>query len=650
MSISINSLRGRTNELDILTPATKAFRKSVWTGNRLHWKEKPSLVIRATTRQHVEAAIIFARLLDASITVKNTGHSYAGWGNNDDGILLDVSGIRSAELVEQGGVTTLIVGGGAVWGDAYKLLADFDAEMHSHIIVGGRCPGVGIAGFTLGGGLSPFTRSQGLGMDHLLEVTLVTAKDGLAQTRVVSPTREPEIFKALCGGGGGNFGVVTEMKFSVPELTGMAGMVVTGRFTRWGTLAQQLAFVKALYDTPLTNLKLTVDASWLFDAHEADRVGIRFTVYYDGRMTDFVTDTDAFLRNRAELPENGNALAQYLQDNVHEESCTSLLEESLEEQWSDEQKKFVTATNSFSLFQSYIFKHAGPGHASFYEVVALMGELRTAFRAIPGNAGSGASFTLSLIHGGGKGHTAPRAGEAFPWREGEFFAYLNLVWTEKHLAYRNRMQTYIDAEVTPRLGPHSLGGKASFINFGGSGRTAGGDWKASYYGDNYAELQHVKHECDPDNVFGRKQARHEFRPMVTPVARPPPPPPAEVPEDAAEEAPVRHTGEPVFKYPMPPMSGGYQNPYISTGGTPGYVYSGGTANSSFEIRSDMYVPDTGRLPGLKYGRTDMYVPDTGSGTGTVSNAPARGSAPPESWNVRRSYKLGRFYQINKDTY
>src|SRR6185312_14675612 len=107
-----------------------------------------------------------------------------------------------------------VIGAGAKLQDVYAGLA-----RAGRCLPAGTCPSVGIAGLTLGGGIGVLSRKYGLTCDRLVSARVVTADGAL---RTVSSSAEPELFWALRGGGGGNFGIVTSFSFDTvpaPQLT-----------------------------------------------------------------------------------------------------------------------------------------------------------------------------------------------------------------------------------------------------------------------------------------------------------------------------------------------------------------------------------------------------------------------------------------------
>jgi len=106
----------------------------------------------------------------------------------------------AAVVVREDG--TAVIGGGARLIDVYAALA-----AAGRAVPAGSCPSVGLAGLLLGGGIGVLARAYGLTCDRLVAATVVTGAGSQVET---SAEREPELFWALCGGGGGTAGVVTE--------------------------------------------------------------------------------------------------------------------------------------------------------------------------------------------------------------------------------------------------------------------------------------------------------------------------------------------------------------------------------------------------------------------------------------------------------
>src|SRR5208283_1386255 len=109
-------------------------------------------------------------------------------------------------------------GGGAMWLHAYQAVS----VEHGRYVQGGGCTTVGVAGLVQGGGFGSFSKGFGSAAGSLLEAEIVTA-DG--KTRVVNHVREPDLFWALKGGGGGTFGVVTRLTLATHELPKTFGAV-----------------------------------------------------------------------------------------------------------------------------------------------------------------------------------------------------------------------------------------------------------------------------------------------------------------------------------------------------------------------------------------------------------------------------------------
>jgi FAD/FMN-containing dehydrogenase len=161
---------------------------------------RPEAVVLCTTPADVSATIGFARRIHAQAAIRSGGHSVAG-RSSANGIVIDVTPMCSVSVA--GEVAT--VGAGARLGEVYDALAE-----HGLTIPAGCGPSVGIAGLTLGGGLGILGRTHGLTCDHLLRAQVV-----LADGRVVDcdEHHDEELFWALRGAGGGNFGVVTSFVF-----------------------------------------------------------------------------------------------------------------------------------------------------------------------------------------------------------------------------------------------------------------------------------------------------------------------------------------------------------------------------------------------------------------------------------------------------
>ncbi|MVO88032.1 FAD-binding protein [Streptomyces sp. p1417] len=162
---------------------------------------KPTAVAYVAGVDDIRTTLAYARAHDTPVSIRNGGHSYAGWSSGTGRLVIDVSKLNR---VRSSG-TTATIGGGAKLIDVYRSLAAKGVT-----IPAGSCPTVGISGLTLGGGHGVVSRAYGLTCDSLTGATLVTA-DG-RQIRA-DRSENKELFWALRGAGNGQFGIVTELTF-----------------------------------------------------------------------------------------------------------------------------------------------------------------------------------------------------------------------------------------------------------------------------------------------------------------------------------------------------------------------------------------------------------------------------------------------------
>jgi len=175
--------------------------RRVWNGAI---DRRPALIARCAGADDVVEAIRFARERELAVSVRGGGHSVAGHGVCDGGLMLDLSLMKSVRV--DPGARTARAAGGVLWSELDRATQQFALAT-----TGGIISHTGIGGLTLGGGLGHVMRKHGLTVDNLLAVELVTADGELLR---VDAESEPDLFWGLRGGGG-NFGVATAFEYRV---------------------------------------------------------------------------------------------------------------------------------------------------------------------------------------------------------------------------------------------------------------------------------------------------------------------------------------------------------------------------------------------------------------------------------------------------
>ncbi|KAM3081000.1 hypothetical protein ACMFMG_004959 [Clarireedia jacksonii] len=182
--------------------------------------DSPVFAVNVTTSADIIAGVNFARERNLRLVVKMTGHDILGRSTGYGSLELWLRYLRGGVYFEQTYIPTISynqsttalwtgsaieVNGGYSWSDVYSV-----ATENRIIVVGGGCPDVGaIGGYMQGGGHSPASRDFGLGADQLLEAQVVLTN---GEKVLASPNENSDLFRALRGGGGGTYGIVTSAK------------------------------------------------------------------------------------------------------------------------------------------------------------------------------------------------------------------------------------------------------------------------------------------------------------------------------------------------------------------------------------------------------------------------------------------------------
>ncbi len=191
---------------ELITPNDPGYDEARSTWNGLI-DRRPALIARCLGSSDIVAALTFARERGLPLAVRGGGHSVAGYGVCDEGIVIDLSLMRGVHVDQnarrvrvQGGVTA----------------ADLDRETQLFGLAtpSGNVSSTGVAGLTLSGGLSHVRRKYGMSVDNLLSADVVTA-DG--EVHRASADENSGLFWAIRGGGG-NFGIVSSLEFKLHEL------------------------------------------------------------------------------------------------------------------------------------------------------------------------------------------------------------------------------------------------------------------------------------------------------------------------------------------------------------------------------------------------------------------------------------------------
>jgi FAD/FMN-containing dehydrogenase len=402
---------------------------------------RPAAIVRCAGASDVIRAIKTARDTNLQISVRGGGHNVAGRSICDDGLMVDLSKMRSVRVDPARK---------RVWAEPGTTYHEFDHETQAFGLAttGGAVSTTGIAGLTLGGGIGWLMRKHGLACDNLMSADLVTADGKLVHA---SKDENPDLFWGLRGGGG-NFGVVTSFEYQLHEL----GPILSGMVVHPSTKARDL---------------------WRFHrdqlAQARDEVVAFTALLYGPDGNQIAVEVPAYvgsLRDAEKALEPFRTFGPPLADMVaptpyvkHQQLFDEGMPPGLHIYWTSSFLKTLTD-----------------------EVIEIVME---AFARMPTPL-----CVLLLEQLGGAVRRVPADQTAFTLRDGDYNLAIIGRWTDP--ADREKTVAWAK-ELTKRLAPHSS--ESVYVNYLPEDEM--GRVQSLYGAERYKRLVELKRKYDPDNVF-----------------------------------------------------------------------------------------------------------------------------------------------------
>lgn len=406
---------------------------------------KPKIIAVCMTEKGVQQAIALAREQSLPVAIRSGGHSFEGFSLNDGGMSLDLSSLNQYELLGNGQFLT---------GPACRLM-----EMYEYLIPKGRlvpagsCAMVGISGLTLGGGYGIFSRQHGLTIDWLKRIRMVDGQGKVHEVELGS-----ELFWACRGAGNGNFGVVTQLLFDTVK--------APSHITR--------QIFKADKPTP-QRLKQIAKAWFEISAQLPESVFSAFV--FNGKVLYIlVTNTSN------PSPEVETLLAQLA---LVMDKRQPVLKEEL----------MPGIRRYYGKFTPLYFKNASAGYYRGFQDIEAVAE--EAFELVSKN--SGLLYQINTLGGKIRRQGDANALGCYPHREFGYLGEIQSYWDDP-----SREAVLVPAVEKVQKILAGNGVKAHYSNYPDINFS---DWPTQYFGaDNYARLQRIKKQYDPDNMFKYAQS------------------------------------------------------------------------------------------------------------------------------------------------
>ncbi|MBD0707893.1 MULTISPECIES: FAD-binding oxidoreductase [unclassified Streptomyces] len=429
---------------------------------------RPKAIAYCASAADVSRAVCFAQEQGVPVAVRSGGHNYAGVSTGP-GLVIDVSEIKAIGV----GPSTVTLGPGSLNIDVLNALADRGFALSS-----GGCATVAAGGFLQGGGLSFMTRTLGVGCDSVRSAQVVLANGSVV---TASESRNSDLYWAIRGGGGGNFGIVTSY-----ELTHhvVGPLLVSYLFFPYERSAEILdASTRWLVDAPRSITGGTYIT--LPDAAPDAVPSTVITLVSRGTSAELAAETARLLAMTGRPVGRQDMTTSYRDLMVNIFGCGSLSQDACRR--AEKSPTGVLTRPAFGVERMRMVTDPLPA--------AGWSQVMTAFDAY---RAAGQRRTLEVHWFGGAANDIAGSATAYPHRDTLYcVSYRSTIadTAQATTAGKAASQAWADGGFAA-VDPYSNGG--TYVNYMDP---ALADWKRSYYGDNYARLVTVKRKYDPKRFF-----------------------------------------------------------------------------------------------------------------------------------------------------
>ncbi len=445
----------------LLRPGDAGFGDAAPVFNKLYDAIVPAAVVRCASAADVALALGFARRNRLPVAPRSGGHGYTG-DAVCAGLVIDVGPMAAISV--DAGAGTATIGAGAKLVDVYDQLA-----AQGVCIPAGTCPTIGIAGITHGGGVGVVGRAYGLTCDRLVSADVVLADGSLV---TCDASNQPDLFWALRGGGGGNFGIVTALTFDTFATADLTSFEAVFAWTDApAVLAAWQSWPATLPDAAWSTLVLVSTTS------PSGSPALQVSGWFIGTPSDFAPTWSQFLAATGAAPVSQGLQSVPFHDAMLA-SCQGLTVSQchLGSETGDGQVARTAFVASSDFFGAAL---PSAGSQALVDAVAAQQGLRSLV------------VILDLM-GGAIARVAPDA-TAFVHRGALFSAQYFLPGLTADQAPAARA---VATGLRATMSPWSSG--EAYQNYLDPDLA---NWQQAYYGANYARLQQVKTTYDPAQVF-----------------------------------------------------------------------------------------------------------------------------------------------------